>query len=115
MTTPAAPKGPFLLRDELLQYAAECGLSYGDLLDGSRGTSNWQQRDILLALSALGLYVDFASEACAENPAIRALWAAREVDHAAKFEEFSGCLTPRPPLPAGEGENRAAPEDRVAR
>ena len=94
MTTPVAPKGPFLLRDELLQYATECGLSYSDLLDGSRGTSNWQQRDILLAFSALGLYVDFACGTCDDNAGIRALWTAREVDHAERFAEFVATYPP---------------------
>jgi aspartate 4-decarboxylase len=78
-----------LLRDELLEYAAECGIDYSELLDGSRGTSNWQQRDILNAWHTLGMYVDFAIETVPGNPSLRALWTWADIDHAARFAEFA--------------------------
>ena len=47
---------PFLLKDMLVAHAGEVGEEELELIDASRGAANWQNRPVLEAWHALGLY-----------------------------------------------------------
>jgi len=51
-----AATSPFLLKDLLVAHAQEVGDADLELIDASRGAANWQNRQVLAAWHALGLY-----------------------------------------------------------
>jgi len=51
-----AATSPFLLKDLLVAHAQQVGDRDLELIDASRGAANWQNRQVLAAWHALGLY-----------------------------------------------------------
>jgi aspartate 4-decarboxylase len=82
-----ADKSPFLLRDLLLEHAAQSRRDDLRLLDASRGAANWQLRRVLNAWHALGLYAAWAPETPPDDGEV-ALALDPGAPHARRFAEF---------------------------
>ena len=83
-----ADKSPFLLRDLLLDNAAQSERDDIELLDASRGAANWQLRVVLNTWHTLGMY---AAEAAVSPPDDGEVILALDPDgpHTERFEEFA--------------------------
>lgn len=92
-TLTVADKSPFLLRDLLLEHAAQSKRDDLDLLDASRGAANWQLRRVLNAWHALGLYAAWVPESPVEDSEV-ALALDPDAPHASRFTEFAASAQP---------------------
>ncbi len=84
-----ADYSPFLLRNMLLEHLAESDRDHLEVLDASRGAANWQNRRVMNAWHALGLY---AASACGtpEDDGEIAIALKREEPHHARFAALIG-------------------------
>ena len=83
-----AEKSPFLLRQFLLQASADSDAADLEPLDASRGAPNWQQRRVLNAWHALGLYAAASSDSPDGEPGI-ALALDPDEAHLDRFRRFA--------------------------
>lgn len=81
-------KSPFLLRQFLVQASAGSDAADLEPLDASRGAANWQQRRVLNAWHALGLYAAASSGAPDDNTDI-ALALDPDGAHLEQFRRFA--------------------------
>ena len=80
-------KSPFLLRDLLLQHAAQSERDDLALIDASRGAANWQLRPVLNAWHALGVYSAWAAGTPPQEFEV-ALALDPHAPHAERFAQF---------------------------
>ncbi|MCD6360833.1 MAG: aminotransferase class I/II-fold pyridoxal phosphate-dependent enzyme, partial [Armatimonadetes bacterium] len=99
---PLSDKSPFLLRERLVELAHGSARNDLELLDASRGAANWQQRRVLNAWHALGLY---AAEACGAPDAVESVALALEPGRVSLdgFREFAARHADAPGIADGCG------------
>ena len=80
---------PFTFKDLLVQTARESLGEQAAILDASRGSANWQNREVQTAWHVLGLYCDYTYGVAGDEAAVRLLPQKNLVDHSVAFQRFT--------------------------